>query len=45
MDGVALGTLSAYLCPRSGIPEQEENMLFLQGSYDRRKEKADCSGK
>jgi len=42
---VALGTLSVYLCPRSRIPEQEENMLFLQGNYDGRKEKADCSGK
>lgn len=45
MDDVALGTLSVYLCPHSGIPEQEENTLFLQGSYDGRQEKGDCSGK
>lgn len=37
MDDVALGTLSVYLCRRSGIPEQEENMLFLQSNHDGRK--------
>lgn len=37
VDDVLLGTLSVYLCTHSRMPEQKENMLFLQGNYSGRK--------
>lgn len=40
IEGMALGTLRVYLCPHSGIPEQEE-----KARKTKMEEKVGCSGK
>lgn len=42
-DGVELGTLSVYLCPHRGIPEQKKNTLFVQLNYNEKN--TDSNGK